>query len=260
MSGKDIKKDVASAEYPVLGGLISESGMELLYNRTKRIMWSAVEFKELQMVYTCAMREVETKFEVLNNEFNIRHKRNPISSIQTRLKRLDSIVKKLSCHNAAPTAENIEKYVRDMAGIRIICSYIDDIYDIAEALLRQDDVELIERKDYIKNPKPNGYRSLHLIIKTPVFLSKATVKVVVEVQIRTIAMDFWASLEHQLRYKRNLPEQNEISEELRECAESIAMTDEKMMELRKRLELAEDEPTEDEQLLERMKKLDMPIG
>ena len=154
------------------------------------------------------------------------------------------------------SVNSIEEHIYDIAGIRVICSYIDDIYLIAEALLKQDDITLIERKDYIKNPKPNGYRSLHLIVRIPVFFAEGKKQVNVEVQIRTIAMDFWASLEHQLKYKQSIPDQTDVEARLKNCADIIARTDAEMLELRRQIEKAEDAPTEEEQLFERLKKID----
>ena len=228
-----------------------------LYGRTRKIMWSMVRYKELQMQYVCAIKEVRTKFEVLNTEFNVREKRNPISSISARLKSTESVLKKMQARGLPPTLDDLEKNIFDMAGVRVVCSYIDDIYKIAEAFLSQDDIRLIRRKDYIKNPKPNGYRSLHLIVSVPVFFSEQTKNIPMEVQIRTIAMDFWASLEHQIKYKKEIPEQERIVEQLRECAEIITRTDEEMLSLRRRIESAEDIPSEEEELLDKFKKIDV---
>ena len=162
-----------------------------------------LEYKELMMIYTCAMKEVQTKFDVLSTEFQVRYQRNPIRSMSSRLKKTSAIAGKLSKRDLAFTLENIEAHLSDVAGVRIICAYIDDIYMIADSFLKQDDVTLIEKKDYIASPKENGYRSLHLIVSVPVFFSEHKKDVKVEVQIRTMAMDFWASLEHQLRYKNS---------------------------------------------------------
>ncbi len=219
-----------------------------------------VKYKELRMVYTCALKEIRTKFEVLNTEFQSQYKRNPINSISTRLKSTDSTFHKLEKYKVPYTLESIEKNVLDLAGIRIVCSYADDIYKIADAFLKQDDITLIEKKDYIKNPKPNGYHSLHLIVKIPVFFMENKKLVPVEVQIRTIAMDFWASLEHQIRYKRNIPEQEKINAELKECADVISEIDQKMLRLRMQIEAAEDAPTEEDALLDQLRRLDAPIG
>ena len=154
---------------------------------------------------------------------------------------------------------DIEKNINDVAGIRVVCSYIDDIYYIADALLRQDDIKLISKKDYIESPKPNGYRSLHLIVTVPVFLADEKKEVKVEVQIRTIAMDFWASLEHQLRYKKDVPGEVDLYRQLHECADVIADTDRRMLQIREKIEAAEDVPTEEELLFDRLRRLDMPL-
>lgn len=229
-------------------------------NQTRRFMDMLVGYRELMMMYTCAMKEVRTKFEVLDTEFRVRYQRNPISSISTRLKHTNSIMTKLDRYGYRFSLENIEKYIQDAAGIRVICSYIDDIYGIADALLEQDDITLITRKDYIVQPKPNGYRSLHLIVEVPVFFAKFKKSMKVEVQIRTIAMDFWASLEHQLKYKQNIPNQQAIVKQLRECADVISMTDQKMIGIRQQIEAVSDAPTEEEILLEKLSRMDMNVG
>lgn len=225
----------------------------------KNVVWSMVQYKKLQMIYTCALKEIRTKLEILNTEFQSHYRRNPINSINTRLKSTDSIFHKLEKYKVPVTLESVEEHVLDLAGIRIVCSYTDDIYDIADALLKQDDITLIEKKDYIKNPKPNGYRSLHLIVKIPVFFVEQKKLVPVEVQIRTIAMDFWASLEHQIRYKHNISEQEKINAELKACADIITETDQRMLKLRMQVEVAEDAPTEEDALLEQLCHLDAPI-
>lgn len=227
---------------------------ELLLRSTKKMMWSMVRYRELQMMYDCALKTIKTKFEVLDSEFEARYKRNPIKTISTRLKSTESIVGKLERYKKQVTLENMINYVNDFAGIRVVCSYIDDIYRIADSLLKQDDVTLITKKDYIKDPKGNGYRSLHLIVSIPVFFAARREEIKIEVQIRTIAMDFWASLEHQLKYKREAENQKQINEELSACAEIIAATDERMLALRRRIEEAEDMPTEEDILFERLRK------
>lgn len=225
----------------------------------KRMLETAVEYKELRMMYACAIKEVQTKFEVLETEFKVRYQRNPISAIQTRLKSSSSIIEKMIRKGIPFSLENLEEQIQDLAGIRVICSYVDDIYALAEAIIHQDDITLVEEKDYIKHPKPNGYRSLHLIVSVPVFFSQQKRQIKVEVQIRTIAMDFWASLEHQMKYKREIPDQQHIVAQLKACAEDIARVDRKMMDIRRRLEESVDEPTEDDILIARLKKLDTPI-
>ena len=238
----------------------AEASFSAIFHQTKRVMSSMIAYKDLMMMYTCAMKEMQTKLEVLNTEFKVRYQRNPISSITTRLKRTSSILEKLRKQNIPCTVEGIEEHVHDIAGLRVVCSYIDDIYLIADALLKQDDVKLVTRKDYIAAPKPNGYRSLHLIVKVPVFFSNQRKDMTVEVQIRTIAMDFWASLEHQLKYKQELEDQEPIIAQLKACADIINATDEKMLDIRKQIEEMADTPTEEDILFERFSRLDMPLG
>ena len=202
-------------------------------------MWvdQARQFQHAMMRYTCAIREVKTKLEVLNDELSVKNQRNPIEMIKSRVKKPKSIVEKLQRRGFEISLESMEKNLDDVAGIRIICSFLDDIYEVADMLIRQDDVKVIAVKDYIQNPKPNGYRSYHMIIEIPVFFSDSKKPIRVEVQIRTIAMDFWASLDHQLKYKKSFIDDNgEISEELKQCAEVIAGTDMKMLEIRKKIE------------------------
>ena len=202
-------------------------------------MWvdQAHQFQQAMMRYTCAIREVKTKLEVLNDELSVKNQRNPIEMIKSRVKKPKSIVEKLPRRGFEISLESMEKNLDDVAGIRIICSFLDDIYEVADMLIRQDDVKVIAVKDYIQNPKPNGYRSYHMIIEIPVFFSDSKKPIRVEVQIRTIAMDFWASLDHQLKYKKSFIDDNgEISEELKQCAEVIAGTDMKMLEIRKKIE------------------------
>ena len=225
----------------------------------KQLLETAVDYKELRMMYACAIKEVQTKFEVLETEFKVRYQRNPIAAIQTRLKSSSSIVEKMIRKGIPFSLENLEAEIHDLAGIRVICSYVDDIYALAEALTSQDDITLVERKDYISSPKPNGYRSLHLIVSVPVFFSQQTRQIGVEVQIRTIAMDFWASLEHQMKYKREIPDQQHIVAQLKSCADDIARVDQEMMNIRLRLEASADEPSKDNLLIARLKKLDTPI-
>lgn len=193
------------------------------------------DFSDLMLVYRCAIREVQTKLEVLNDEFSARFKRNPIVSIKTRVKKPLSIAKKMEKKGLPHTIEAMRNNLHDIAGIRVTCAFIDDIYQIAKLLAKQDDVTVLSVKDYIQNPKENGYRSYHMIVEIPVFFSDRTEHVNVEVQIRTMAMDFWASLEHQIRYKKEITDQLEletISRELYECAEIIASTDVRMQNVK----------------------------
>ncbi len=231
-----------------------------IYEQRRKMAGTMVDYKEMRMRYSCAIKEVRTKFDVLNSEFNVRYQRNPITSINSRLKSSTSIMEKLNRKGLPFTVENVEENLYDVAGIRVVCSYVDDIYMLAEALAQQDDITVIRRKDYIRNPKPNGYRSYHLIVSVPVFFSDQTREMAVEVQIRTIAMDFWASLEHQLKYKQEVPNQAEIVKSLTACAEQIALIDEQMWQVRRQIESSEDLPTEEEILLEKLRKIDIAVG
>ena len=195
---------------------------------------NTLTFNKLMAYYRCALMEVETKFNVLNEEYSLQYDRNPISSIKTRLKSPISIKEKLERNDFPVTTESIETNLSDVAGIRVICSFPEDVYALANALLRQDDILLIKKKDYIKNPKENGYRSLHLIVAVPIFLSCEKRIMRVEIQLRTIAMDFWASLEHQLRYKKDTEFSEEMMKELYECAKVSADLDMRMDTLRKK--------------------------
>ena len=199
------------------------------------------EFSKLMSYYRCAMMEIETKFNVLNEEYSLRHDRNPISSIKSRLKSITSIRGKLQRKGHPLTVQAIEAYLNDVAGIRVICSFLEDVYTLADALLHQDDITLISRKDYIEHPKANGYRSLHLIVSVPIFLANEKRQMKVEIQLRTIAMDFWASLDHQLRYKKDRDFDGTMAIELYECARMSARLDGRMDALRKRLETQEDQ-------------------
>ncbi len=190
------------------------------------------QFSTLMAYYRCAMMEIETKLNVLNEEFSLRFDRNPINSIKSRLKSVPSIRAKLSKFGADFSAESIEQNLSDVAGVRVICAFPEDVYTLANSLLKQDDIELFESKDYIKNPKPNGYRSLHLIVTVPIFLAHEKRKMKVEIQLRTIAMDVWASLEHQLRYKKDRVFDEQMAKELLYCANLSAELDNRMDALR----------------------------
>lgn len=199
------------------------------------------DFLVMMNLYDSAVRSLKLKFEVLNNEFSVLYARNPIHHIESRLKSPDSIIAKLIKKGYPVTIESAKKNVNDIAGVRVVCHYIDDVYSVADMLLRQTDLEIVKRQDYIKNPNYNGYRSLHLDIKVPVYLSDRTEYVIAEVQIRTVAMDFWASLEHDIRYKADkskLP--LGINEEMLECSNKIAEIDEKMQDMYKRIKESEE--------------------
>jgi len=187
------------------------------------------------LIYKFALDEVQTKLNILNEEFMIIHKRSPIEHIKSRVKTVESISEKLKRRGYEVSIENAEKYLNDIAGIRVVCSFYSDIYTIYDLLRKQSDIHIIEVKDYIKNPKPNGYRSLHLIIEIPVYLSDGLRRVRVEIQIRTIAMDFWASLEHKIYYKFNKSIPSEIIEELKECADMVNYLDNRLLEINEKV-------------------------
>lgn len=197
---------------------------------------SIEKFRRTLMQYECAMLEIKTKLDVLNTELSLQKSRNPFETIKCRIKSPESIFGKMQKNNIPMTVEAMEKYLNDIAGIRVICSFPDDIYMLADCLLAQDDITLVARKDYIKKPKPNGYRSLHLIVEVPIFLTDEKKPMRVEVQFRTIAMDFWASLEHKMKYKKHIDKAESISNELFYCAELIAQLDGRMQQIREKIE------------------------
>ena len=203
--------------------------------KMKIIKEVAKHYTTLLTYYDCAIDEIVTKLNILNKEYSLNSEQNPIDSIKSRVKSIDSIVEKAYRKNIPFTIEAIEENIRDIAGVRVICNFPEDVYKIRDGLLNQDDVTLIEEKDYIKKPKQNGYRSLHLIIETPIYLSNGKKNMIVEVQIRTIAQNFWAALEHQLRYKKNIDEKKSISLALKLLAEESASIDTKMELLKKRI-------------------------
>ena len=186
-------------------------------------------FDELMSKYRCAIMEIETKFKVLNEQYSLQYDRNPIETIKTRLKSMESISRKLAQKGKSFSAKSMEENLDDIAGVRVICSFQEDIYTLAKCLLDQDDIELLETKDYIKNPKPSGYRSLHLIVRVPIFLQNEKCLMKVEVQLRTIAMDFWASIEHKMKYKPDKEVTKSTSKELVQCAKIVNKLDNKMM-------------------------------
>lgn len=210
--------------------------MALDYNDEQTITW-----EEILLLHNSALKEIGTKLEILNDEFHHIHQYNPIEHIKSRIKTPESIVRKLKKKGYESSLENMVKYVNDIAGIRIICSFTSDIYRIADMLRKQSDIKVISIKDYIKNPKESGYKSYHMLVTVPIFLSDSVVETKVEIQIRTIAMDFWASLEHKMNYKfaKNAPE--EISHELFECAEMVAELDERMLAINEKIQQYKEE-------------------
>lgn len=199
------------------------------------------KWKEVQLVYHSALKEIGTKLEILNDEFQHVHQYNPIEHIKARLKTSESIVKKLKKYGYESTIENMVQYVNDIAGIRVICSFTSDIYRIAEMLGSQSDIKVLSVKDYIKNPKPSGYKSYHMLVAVPIFLSDRIVDTKVEIQIRTVAMDFWASLEHKIHYKFEGEAPGHIERELVECARMVSELDAKMLSLNEEVRRLEEQ-------------------
>ena len=191
----------------------------------------AFQFQQIMMIYESAIKQIQTKLEILNKENKVLGRRNPIETVKTRIKSPESIVKKLELRNLPVSFESMTQNLTDIAGVRVICPYISDIYRVRDILLKQPDIKLLRESDYIANPKESGYRSLHLIVEIPVYLSNTTHNVKVEIQLRTIAMDFWASLEHELRYKTATKVPESVRRELFRVAETIAMTDREMEEI-----------------------------
>ena len=209
--------------------VVDEATIEWMQKKSREII-------TIMSYYRCAMMEIETKFNVLNEEYSLQHDRNPISSIKTRLKSMPSIQEKLKRKNLPVSLDSLSEHINDVAGVRVICSFPEDVYTLADALLKQDDITLIARKDYIAHPKENGYRSLHLIVAVPIFLASEKRVMKVEIQLRTIAMDCWASLEHQLRYKKDREFTQAMAEELSACAKISAELDQRMDALRRGVE------------------------
>lgn len=197
----------------------------------------ADSYKTIMFLYQSALKEVGTKLEILNDEFHHVHKYNPIEHIKTRVKTPESIVKKLHRYGYEVTVENMVKYINDIAGVRVICSFTSDIYQLAGMIGRQSDLKVLTIKDYIKNPKDSGYKSYHMLVSVPIYLSDSVVDTKVEIQIRTIAMDFWASLEHKIYYKFEGHAPEYISTDLKECADMISALDEKMFSLNEAIRL-----------------------
>lgn len=220
----NMKKTMESSELATVKQFFPDNSADLLIEEMYK-------FIELEHLYESAIREVKTKLEILDSEFRAKYSYNPIHHIEDRLKSPKSIFEKLNRKDKSFSVESAKSNLYDIAGVRVICNYIEDIYTVADLLTAQDDVKLVKRKDYIREPKPNGYRSLHLVIQTPVYLSEAKEYVYVEVQIRTIAMDFWASLEHELKYKADNEVSAELAGRLKSCAETIAATDVEMQEI-----------------------------
>lgn len=231
-----MNSEVNSAENVENGHILSEalnlpSGKQTSLTVQNDFYRMAIHFQQIMMIYESAIKQIETKLDILNKECKVGRKRNPIETVKSRIKSPESISKKLEKKNCAVTFDSMISNLNDIAGVRVICPYISDIYSVRDMLLKQPDIKLILENDYIENPKESGYRSLHLVVEVPVYLSQSEHNVRVEIQLRTIAMDFWASLEHELHYKNTTRVPESIRRELFRVAETIAMTDREMEEI-----------------------------
>ena len=205
--------------------------------QAERERWPLLQLTGVMQAYNAAMKEISTKLEILDDAFHVNHSHNPIHHLECRIKGIQSIYDKMLRYQIPFTLDAARERVQDIAGIRVICNFLDDIYIVEELLLQQTDISLIKRKDYIENPKPNGYRSLHLVVKVPVYLPDRTETVPVEIQLRTIAMDYWASLEHMLSYKNNNDEVDQYATLLKDCAETLARTEKDMQFIRESIDV-----------------------
>ncbi len=230
---KEIDADVATDE--ISEAMEKETDLPSVVNRglqsNEDFYKMAFQFQEIMMIYESAIKQLETKLEILNKEYKVTGRRNPIETIKSRIKSPDSIAKKLEKKGLSVNFKTMTENLQDIAGVRVICPYISDIYNVKDILLKQPDIKLVAQKDYIENPKSSGYRSLHLVVEIPVYLSQTEHRVKVELQLRTIAMDFWASLEHELKYKNEQKIPDSVRRELFRVAETIAMTDREMEEI-----------------------------
>ncbi len=237
-------QDYSELNYtPIPGGLNLITEEELTQGDVEKLLKASdqiEDFRILMMKYDCALSQVRTKLDILNKDLSLRNKRNPFEAIKMRIKTPVSIYNKLASKGVDMTIENINKNLSDIAGIRVICSFVDDIYLLADYLAGQDDIRVIQKKDYIKKPKSSGYRSLHLIIEVPVFLTEDKEYMKVEVQFRTIAMDFWASLEHKMKYKKDIENAEVISEDLKFSADLINQIDMRMQQIREKIDASGD--------------------
>ncbi len=233
-------QDYSELDYtPIPGGANLFEAEELTQGDVEKLLKASDqidEFRILMMKYDCALSQVRTKLDILNKDLSLRNQRNPFEAIKMRIKTPVSIYNKLASKGVDMTIDNINKNLSDIAGIRVICSFVDDIYLLADYLAGQDDIRVIQKKDYIKKPKKSGYRSLHLIIEVPVFLTEDKEYMKVEVQFRTIAMDFWASLEHKMKYKKDIENAEVISEDLKFSADLINQIDMRMQQIREKID------------------------
>lgn len=217
----------------LIKGVITSTEKKLIQDlyKEEKIQNFIKDLKFFTLKYSAAMNETVTKLKILNEDFETRYKRSPIENIENRIKTPESLIKKMIRNDVAFNFDDLQDNIYDIAGVRVICSFVSDVYTIVKMIEDNDEFTVVRKKDYIQNPKPSGYRSLHLIVKVPVYLTTGKEDVYVEIQIRTMAMDFWASLEHKIKYKYDGTVPQEVLDELVECADSIAEADEKMMKL-----------------------------
>ena len=227
---KKIMKEIDAAVEPdeITEAMEKETDLPSVVNKG---LQSNEDFYKMAFQFQEIIKQLETKLEILNKEYKVTGRRNPIETIKSRIKSPDSIAKKLEKKGLSVNFKTMTENLQDIAGVRVICPYISDIYNVKDILLKQPDIKLVEQKDYIENPKASGYRSLHLVVEIPVYLSQTEHRVKVEIQLRTIAMDFWASLEHELKYKNEQKIPDSVRRELFRVAETIAMTDREMEEI-----------------------------
>lgn len=228
MENRTLKEKILTGSRPANHSVSPQEPLELFDDYHKML--------EMEHLYNAAIRALQMRLEILNDEFKIKYERNPIHHVESRMKSKESIVKKLLARHAEISIDSAKQNLNDIAGVRVVCCYIDDVYSVEDMLLRQSDIRLVKRQDYIEKPNYNGYRSLHLDIQIPIYLSDTTEYVNVEVQLRTVAMDFWASLEHDLRYKSEKHIPSEINEEMLSCANEIAAIDERMQDMYRRIQ------------------------
>lgn len=239
---KNILKNVKNREEDTIAiSVAMEAGEGLILSQAGDYLDMAKHYKQIMLFYESGIRQLTAKLEILNKEFQLCNDRNPIENVKSRIKSQESILRKMEKQNLPLTFDNMMNYIHDVAGIRVICPFITDVYQIARLLISQPDVDLVKIKDYIREPKENGYRSLHLIVMVEVHFSDRKRKVPVEIQLRTIAMNFWASTEHQLRYKKERDFTEEIHRQLKECADIMAEADQRMQKLAENLQVSDAE-------------------
>ena len=245
LQGRTVEDDAAKQlpipNVPDLSAFDMNGNLYMTSESMEKLHQASVETQSIMQKYRVAMRDMQVRLEILDQDLNLKKHRNPIHHIESRLKTPASIYEKIGRYGYEATLENMERYILDIAGIRVICPYIQDVYSLFELLNRQDDLEIVKVKDYIASPKPNGYRSLHVIARIPVFFMDKKESIPVEIQLRTLAMDFWAALEHQLKYKQQIGDEETIVAELKRCADETSSTDINLLALRELITAGKEE-------------------